>query len=277
MNIVLSAKLSSLTVSAYLHALFAGGHWIGAICMLGLPVVMGVSAYAMKKWSYAVFVVCASLILAQNFQAARDSRISLTFAASLYLSHIALITYFLLPSVRLPFFDKRVRWWETATRYLVKFGARFEIADGESRDESSDVCQIHDISVGGVFALLPVKIEDNRIIRLRFSPNGRHIFSIRAKVVFHRGQSETGYGHGLQFVELTSATRQMLVELIRELRATGCPSRDPSGSDWEDFKKWATRLLTTGKGLLPEYVQVQSRMSALVHGNHQAEQTKEAA
>jgi hypothetical protein len=63
------------------------------------------------------------------------------------------------------------------------------------------------------------------------------------------------FGHGLQFIELTSATQQMLRELAQNLKAAGYPRRNPGDSDWDDFKKWAVQFVTTGRGMLPQYPQ----------------------
>jgi hypothetical protein len=261
-NVVLSAWLSHLTISAYLHALLNSRHWVGLFYLLALPVIMGGAVYAVKKWSYSIFVASATWMLIRNFMTYRSqaNHVNVAFAVTFYLLNIGFVGYFLIPAVRRQYFDARVRWWETANRYLVNFGARFE------HGEKNDVGEIRDISVGGVFAYLPEKIAKDETIRLRFTPNGRHIFSIKARVVFHRQSTpiersatlerpsaETRFGHGLQFIEVTPATQQMLKELAKELRASGCPSRDLAGSHWEDFKKWSVQLLTTGQGLFPSY------------------------
>jgi hypothetical protein len=256
-------------VPHYLEALFHAKNWLSISTMLGLPIIMGASIYAVKKWSYSVFVASSTWMLIRNFPTYEGSKVNLAFAITFYLLNISLVSYFLLPEVRRQFFDARVRWWETATRYLVNFGAKFEYND------HTETCEIRDISVGGVFAQMPKKISSGEIVRLRFSPNGKHIFSIKAKVVFHRdGAQKSGpatsqnsvmqYGHGLQFVELTSATQQMLSELAQNLRASGYPSRSPGDSDWDDFKKWAVQFATTGRGMLPQYPQMKSVETAQV-------------
>jgi hypothetical protein len=258
-NAYLNAHLSGLPTSDYLRALFETGDWAGLFFILGLPVIMGKAIFDMKRWSYAVFVVCSTLVLYKNLSALQTAHTDQMIALALCLGNISIVGYFLIPAVRAPFFDSRLRWWETDKRYCVTLNARVE-HDSKNVIESIP-CQIRDISLGGAFVSMPTgtQIAQEKMIRIRFSPNNRHILSVRSKIVFHRSLDGESEGYGLQFIETTAATLSMIETVIRGLEAAGCPSRNPDLTAWQDLMVWIETLINTGQGLLPQKSRVKPR------------------
>jgi hypothetical protein len=258
-NIFLNAHLSGEAPLHYFYSFLAPGEFSGLFCMLVLPVIMGCSIFLMKKWSYAVFVACSCGILFQYPLAVQlteiDPIIDPILICLFFLSNIGLLAYFLLPAVKEPYYNARLRWWETAKRYIVTLNARVAPEDkNEAGETESPSCQILDISTGGVFVSMQQKrlLNQGQSIRVSFSPNNRDIVSVRAKVVFQRSLGAEAQGYGLQFIETTAATQSMMREVVRNLKQAACPSRDPVLTPWQDFRAWSETLLSTGQGLLPQ-------------------------
>jgi hypothetical protein len=258
-NVILSARLSQLTPLLYLRALSESSDWIGAFYIIGLPIVMGLLVYAMKKWSYALFAGCVGWMLYRNFMAIDRGQVNLLASVALSLGNVAFVGYFILPRVREPYLNKRLRWWETAKRYILD-----NVAGEIEGDDLKLSCQVQDMSRGGVFAALSTPVSIGQTIRIRFSPNGKHIFSVRAKIVFHRKLNDGREGCGLQFMELNAASLAMISDVIEGFRQARRASRDPGGSAWNDFGSWLRLLLTTGRGLIPERSRSFARAAPLV-------------
>jgi hypothetical protein len=232
-------------------------------CVLGPPIIMGAAVYSMRKWSYSVFVVCSCVTLLRSFVVIQAAEGDQALATALFLVNVALVSYFLMPAVRAPFLDSRLRWWETERRYLVTLNGRVDHENKNAIESTS--CQVRDLSAGGAFISMSpgTPLTEGQLIRIRFSPNNRHILSVQSKVVFQRPLEGDASGYGLQFIETTAVTRSMIRDVIRGLHAAGCPSRDPDLTAWQDFVVWSQTLLATGHGLLPQKSQPKSRRANL--------------
>jgi hypothetical protein len=274
-SIFTNARLIDVGPIAYLGSLFESGDWLGLFYVLGLPIIMGCSIYAMKKWSYIVFVVCSCGILFQNMFAILEITLDPVWMILLSLGNIGLVGYFLIPAVRAPYLDAKLRWWEGTRRYFVHLNGRIEspldaLASPDSKGEGakeSISCQVLDISLGGVFASIApgTLLTEGQLIQVHFSPNNRDWVSFRSKVVFSRPLSsevQGAQGYGFQFINTTAATQAVIREVIRNLMLAGCPSRDPGLTAWQDFRAWGETLLSTGKGLLPQKARPRARVQA---------------
>ncbi|HLE10958.1 MAG: hypothetical protein A2504_09085 [Bdellovibrionales bacterium RIFOXYD12_FULL_39_22] len=102
------------------------------------------------------------------------------FSMTMLFFNVMIMLYFLLPSVRTPFFNKRSRWWETATRYTIHHPCTVNIIDVCELAG----CEILNISKTGALIYGPKEIFDENYIDLLFSPlEGKFKFSLRAEVV----------------------------------------------------------------------------------------------
>lgn len=244
-NVFFNAWLNHMSPRVYLDMLFRVG-FVSTFYVLVLPPLMGIAVFAMKRWSFPVFVAGATWTLFRNFVLFEQGASFIPLAVATYLGNVAFVAYFLLPAVRAPFMNQRLRWWETARRYYVDFAGRAE------NDAGSYPCRLKDLSSGGAFVLLAEKLENGEQCRLRFSPNAKEILSLKVKVVFARKFAENQYGYGVQFLQMTPAQKAAIGSLIRDLQASGCPMRESGPSAWEDFSEWISRLASTGQGWLPE-------------------------
>src|SRR5262249_5789447 len=125
------------------------GTWYGMADFFLLPVVAGVAVYAMKAWSYPVFLSISGWTIYSNvkFLQSFSGSYALPVVATFFVLDFTFVSYFLLlPTVRKIYFDSRLRWWEQKPRYLV------EVSGSIHRQGSSNAKSFFtlDLSEGGV-------------------------------------------------------------------------------------------------------------------------------
>jgi len=250
-NLFLNAWFSHTSPRIYLEYFIENRQWLSLFYLFILPPIMGVSAYAMKKWSYAVFVVGATWMLFHNFGLVREGSIPLAYAIAIYIGNVGFVSYFLLPRVHAPYMNPKMRWWESKTRFLVDWPCRVQIPGPDASSKGSISCRVQDFSEGGIFILSPDALAMDQTIELRLSALSDQIFTLKAKPVFSR-PVQNGLGYGLQFVDLDKAATKRLASISRELKKSGTGFRNAQDNSWSAFKTWGKRLITTGQGLLPE-------------------------
>jgi hypothetical protein len=243
----MNAWLSHVAPKVYLAYFIQARQWLDLFYLFALPPIMGLAAYAMKKWSYAIFVAGSSWMLYRNFLEAHHGAMPLFYAIALCLGNLGFVTYFLLPQVHAPYLNPKLRWWESKTRFIVDWPCRIT----ETPEQSGTSCRIQDFSEGGVFLQTPEPVSMEQIVHIRISPSSNEILALKAKPVFSR-PVQNGLGYGLQFVEIDKVTAKRLSHLARQLHKSGSPFRNEREDNWTAFKYWAKRLMTTGHGLLPE-------------------------
>ena len=224
--------------------------------MIVPSVIAGIAVYSVKKWSYPVFLLCMAWITCQMFY-----KFSFDFTKTeLFLTviipmliNIVYVSYILLPKVRAPYYDPRLRWWETKPRYV--YATDIKISYNNIQTSG----QMTNISEGGLFAIINESIEPNTVIKLNLEILGDHL-EIQAKVVYRKPD---GTSHGLQFTNETGNQKRAVKKIIAHLASKNFEMTRPVPRWDEDLAKWFKTLITTGKGLVPEVP------------NHQQTQKKE--
>lgn len=109
----------------------------------------------------------------------------------LLIMNVAIIIYFLLPRVRRPFFDQRVRWWETKARYNIHLPCQLIFTNRNLEAE------ILNISQTGVFVkeIPGIVVGDKTMIA--FGHNNLQ-FHLPAQII-SKHQFEGNRGFGLKF------------------------------------------------------------------------------
>jgi hypothetical protein len=246
-NLFLNAWFSHTSPRIYLTYFLESKQWLTLCYLFILPPVMGISAYAMKKWSYYIFVAGATWMLFHNFGLVREGNIRLSYAICFYIGNVGFVSYFLLPRVHAPYMNPKMRWWESKPRFLVDWPCRINTTEAEGTTS----CRVQDFSEGGIFILSSDSIPMNQVLEVRMSPDSNEIIGLKAKPVFSR-PVQTGLGYGLQFVELDKNATKKLALISKSLRKSGNAFRNGQDDAWSAFKSWAMHLVTTGEGLLPD-------------------------
>lgn len=214
-----------------------------------LPLVAGYSIYAVKNWSFPVFVVSFTFYMYQTYMTGTFPAVfnDLSLMTAVLLMNLILIAYFLLPTVRAAYFDSSVRWWEAKYRYKIEM-------DAEVTSNGKQVMgKISDISEGGVFVTTdgPIDVSPGLHINIKYLTLN---FQMRGKVVREKKNeaNESEYGYGIEFCEIPRENQKRLNKLIQALELLEIPRR-PKRRDWEsDFLGWVLRLVTSGRGITPD-------------------------
>lgn len=165
---------------------------LGGLCLLMI-----------KKWSYPIFVTVQlysiwSILSYQEYTWPYVAKSPHFLSIMLLSFNVLVITYFLMPGVRRPFYDRRMRWWETKPRYGAEIPCMAHIEstgrDGYHKGEA----QILNISHSGAFISCNVKPEIGKTIKLDFRYQGME-FSLNAVVRNQRIMNGIE-GHGIEFI-----------------------------------------------------------------------------
>jgi len=220
--------------------------WYEIVEALALMPIAGVAIFLMKRWSYAIFYAAMVWSFAANFREWRYESLVLSpwATAFLYLSQLALATYFLLPSVRKTYFNPRVRWWESKPRYTLKILAGLVIKD--THHEAFLV----NISEGGAFITSSKPFTSGDALKLEFEILSQP-FHIFGHIVHVRALPDGGHCYGIQF-DHTAESAKRFRGLARGLYELGFQDRVQATPVFQGLRDWAFKLLRTGKGWQPE-------------------------
>jgi len=196
-NILISAVLQHISVSRYISSYDSPG-WM-FLNFAHLPIA-AVAIFAFRRWSYPVFLGCmawAGWVCTQNWLQFPNS-FPLTLLIGTFAVNIAITSYFLIPSVRAPYFDKKLRWWERKPRFLLQLSA--EVKTGFS----TSTVKIANIAEGGVFVTSPRNIPIDEKVKLSFNLFDME-FSLEGRTIYKRPGKPKGYG--IQFTQSQPRTK----------------------------------------------------------------------
>ncbi len=180
----------------------------------------GLALMGVKKWSYPVFVGVQvysiySHLTYQSFNWPYVSQIPFLSSLALLVINILIIGYFLLPSVREPFFNKGMRWWETKTRFHCHIPCLATLFSQRTAE-----CEILNISETGAFLNVRDFVEIGSMIQLDFKYN-EHIIKIDAHIASHHSfNHEKGLGVRFKFNNIWEhlAVRRMIKAIAKDIK-----------------------------------------------------------
>lgn len=245
-NVLLSSYLSHVEPHVYLQHLMRRGRWMDLFYITVLPPIMGLCVYAMKRWSYALFIAGATWMLFKNLQVAQTGTVSVAWFVLYYLGNIAFVGYFLAPAVVRPYLRRELRWWESKPRFLVDYDAEISTDEGDVR------AKVQDFSIGGVYVTAEKSLEMNATYQMRIASDGVEL-NVTARPVFHRATSSAPfpYGYGFRFQQLTSDAKAAVKAHAKALSSANAKTLYRPVDTWTDFKNWYYDLIHSGRGLMP--------------------------
>jgi hypothetical protein len=247
-NIYFSAKLNQATFFDYLEYLLRNKNIAENLFWIVLPFVTGLSILKFKKWSYLLvigFTLATSFLFLQEW--ITTPQLPLRTFALLQTMNLAMICYFLLPSVRNVYLKPSLRWWEQKPRYLV------DVAIDIQGKNSFGPGKIKNISEGGAMIETSLDFSRGDIFKITFEMFQKK-FTAEAQVIFK------GFdGFGTFFTEVTPSQNE-LNKLMDQLAVQGFPLRTERPNLKENFKYWMKGAVR-GKGLTP---QIETRGDAIV-------------
>lgn len=209
--------------------------------------IAGISIYKVKKWSYPVFLICMIWVMLYeiiSFSSHYTVGEFILIIVVPMLINITFISYLLLPNLRAPYYNSRLRWWETKPRYL--YSTQCEIGI----DENKVLGQVMNISEGGIFLNLMNPIELESIVSLKFVVLDIPL-EVKAKIVYRK---DDGASYGLQFFEVDKSQKLIIKKISHKLAENKIEEARPIPLWSEDLKNWFKILIKTGKGLLPDHL-----------------------
>jgi hypothetical protein len=214
--------------------------------LLLMPIA-GIAIFAMKRWSYPVFLGAVGWSAYRNFRnfAYASGVMPLPMLLLVYAFEIGLVGYFLLPKVRTTYFDPTVRWWESKPRYVLELAARVRAKGGRDLPAA-----VHNISEGGAFVTASGDLNMDDALELEFAVIGRP-FLARGKVVHSRVMDDGRHCFGIQFTHTVDSLTKFQ-QLTTSLSLLGFQDRGTAEPWQKSLKTWILTLVRTGRGWTPE-------------------------
>ncbi|MEW6667877.1 MAG: PilZ domain-containing protein [Thermodesulfobacteriota bacterium] len=179
--------------------------------VLGLFPVVAVGVYLVRKWGWYLFIGFSGLLVVYNIYVYLRNP---NYAPETILLFILIITgtsaVFLRRHVYAPYFNPRLRWWETAARY------RIVLETTILTDAGAQPCKTVDISETGCFLETRVPLAEGASVWLKIRCRGMEINCL-GKVVRRAGGAETVLGYGIMFQGMAAEARNLLRKLLFSL------------------------------------------------------------
>lgn len=207
--------------------------------------IAGIALYSVKKWSFPVFLIVEVWVLAFNLPYLNELYQTnqtwlLGFFTLFGVLNITVVSYLLLPAVRIAYLDPRIRWWEAKARYAVEIPAKMN---------DSGMGMVKNISKTGVFIATHKELIIDSEVQLEFSlipPRSTHL--ITKGVVQHKFYMGNVEGYGIQFSEQSLSNKNTINSMINYLEKNDYDRRPPRRR-LSDLAYWFKTLIQTGKGL----------------------------
>lgn len=197
-------------------------------------IVLGISIFLVKKWSYFLMISLLSLIILKNsyfYFSESGMGISQYLVGNVFI--ILILLYFIVSNIKIPFFNPIIRWWENNLRFI--FEVPISLTETTSDHGKIITCDILNISRGGMFVnsktpLIPGSDYKFNFIFKKVKFNGA------LKVVYKKGTSES---YGIQFlIEWKDKNlKRKLKKLCKYLKKIKAFKREPI-SLANDLNNW---------------------------------------
>lgn len=233
-----------LTGPVNLWTTLAPADWV---VLLAFPVV-GWGMLSVRRWGWVAFVTFTVFLIGYNSYAFWVNRVYDLGIVVVYNAALAAVAFvFFRRHLRAPYFNPRLRWWNTDPRYHVTLKAKLTVEGGACEAE------ILDVSSSGIFLSSCADIEVGQVHRVTIEAYGL-AFPVQGKVMRRSAPNDPRPGFGLMFERLDAQSRYEVRLLLDRLvkngaRERGLPADAPSGN--EPFYR---HIFWQGKRLLRELV-----------------------
>jgi hypothetical protein len=177
--------------------------------------IAGLMLWKLRKWTYFVFLaVMAYLIFTittyEKYTWPYNTDSPLFYHYFIIVVTLATIAYFLVPDVRAPFFNKKLRWWESKPRYRITIPAKI------TGNKITFQSEIINISQTGAFLKDNDLLTPGDVVSMTFESEGL-LMEIPVKVISRHVISSTP-GFGVQFYPTSITQKFQLFRLIGRIR-----------------------------------------------------------
>lgn len=235
-SVLLSAWASQLPPSMWFDAFFKGvSVWV-MIEIFALPFIQGLLIFFAKRSGFYVLISITGYTLASNIREAYLSHAQgmglLAYFLGVFLN-FALIAYLFLPQVRMVFFRKELRWWESLPRY--KVDSTIVVENEEHKKHSA---QLVDISLGGAGLIIVdghISHEDH--VKLLI-PYETKILLMPATVVYGRSVGDGKTRYGVEWAHGPEEDKTLMMKWVYSLEHSQASQSRSLPSLREDFMVW---------------------------------------
>lgn len=177
--------------------------------------IAGLMLWKLRKWTYFAFLsVMAYLIFSiatyEQYTWPYNSDSPLFYHYFIIVLTLATIAYFLVPDVRAPFFNRKLRWWENKPRYRTVIPAKI------SGSKITFQTEILNISESGAFLKDNNHLSPGDVLNLSFESEGLQI-EVPVKVVSRHIVAETP-GFGVHFQPSSINHKFQMIRLINRIK-----------------------------------------------------------
>jgi hypothetical protein len=187
---------------------------VSDIVVLCLYLVCAVSVFLVKKWGWYAFICSSVYLITYNFISLAinpHNSFLLMIGYDLILTMIAFV--FFRKNLIAPFFNPKLRWWETEPRYMIGIFLEIKIAGKIVRAE------IADLSESGCFIIHTEGPEVGKSYNGVVSCMGV-LVSVVAWVVRKSKHGDAEHGYGIAFTAMDKMGKHGLDRIIAKLRMT---------------------------------------------------------
>lgn len=240
--------LANMSVTEYL-ALVKTRNWAEIFEYYMLFPIAGFALISFRKWSYPVFLTIMSWAFLRHYQnyEAIPQTFTLAMLVGSYALNLGVVTYFFLPSVRAPYYNERLRWWESKPRYRVSFMGSLR------KGSQPHAMTVSDISEGGLFIRTPSPFALGDFLKVEFQFLGKS-FQFPGHIVHVRNLGKD-IGYGVQFAFVSRNEKVELMSIIDCLVTLGYRDCRKDGHWIDDLKTWAKTAVKDGKAWIPSVPQ----------------------
>ena len=188
----------------------------------GLYLAVAYGLIRMRPWGWYLVVAHASFLLAlHSVNALTGTGVDRWLSIQLNVVVLFVIWFVARRSVRSPFHDPAMRWWERQhPRHGVSFDVRYRIPNDPSDYQATGL----NLSYGGCFIALPgdQDLVRSQRMRLTLSLNGFEPLQLDGRVAWTSGTlpgepDKQARGAGIQFARMPAKSRRALTELLKAI------------------------------------------------------------
>ncbi|MCK4804314.1 MAG: PilZ domain-containing protein [Spirochaetes bacterium] len=196
------------------------------ILILFVYPISAAAIYSIKKWGWYLFLACSLILISYNiFVYYLSPRYSFLILIVLNVILAIVAGIFFRKHIIAPYFNPRLRWWETEPRYKIEIHADIIFGKNVLTGE------ILDISNSGFFMSLDQDLTVGRVFKFNLKCLKCSV-EVNGKVMRKSSRKEELNGYGVMFVKLTDAEKMGINALIKDLEKGGARdfSREGDGA-----------------------------------------------
>lgn len=185
------------------------------IIILSIYPVCALALYSVRKWGWYIFLGSSITLISYNtIVYCYNPLYNLAILISFNIALAVIAGIFFRKHIIAPYFNPRLRWWETDPRYRLEISA-------EIKSEVLNIQgEILDISTSGCLIVPDATLSLGKIHTISINCMS-HFFDVHGKIMRRSSSDEEFDRYGIMFVRLSENTKYQLNMLIKVLEMGG--------------------------------------------------------